>query len=431
MTIKMDYESKFESYAGRTLYEQLEPRLQEFVRQLSFQYHLTFQEFRRVVEASRDLAMWREGDLQTWWMRSESQSEAGRPVTKDVLLASLDLHLGRLRTEPTAYPEAFPKPSRRERKPVRAVRSDKAIFGMCPVASPKTVCCNLRTIDAVENCLFGCSYCAVQTFYTGDIVFDEDFSDKLKALKLERDRFYHIGTGQASDSLAWGNRNGILDDLCEFASTYPNVLLELKTKSANIGYFLSRETPPNVVCSWSLNAPVIIENEEHFTADLDGRLQAARRVADHGVKVAFHFHPMVYYDGWKTDYPALASRLMSAFGSEEVAFISFGSVTLIKPVMRKIRSLGNASKILQTKLVRDPHGKLTYPDEIKISMFRRMYHAFRPWQESVFFYLCMEKRSIWETALGRVYESNDEFEADFGWKTMKKLLSSSPLLRER
>jgi len=104
-----------------------------------------------------------------------------------------------------------------------------------------------------------------------------------------------------------------------------------------------------------------------------------------------------------------------------VLFISFGSITLIKPAIKKIRKLGNPTKILQMEMVPDPHGKLTYPDEIKIAMFSNMYHSFQAWHDNVFFYLCMEKVSIWEKSFGYVYSNNEEFEKEFGAKTMCKL----------
>jgi hypothetical protein len=50
-----------------------------------------------------------------------------------------------------------------------------------------------------------------------------------------------------------------------------------------------------------------------------------------------------------------------------------------------------------------------------------MYETFSPWRERVFMYLCMEKAAIWENAFGYVYRSNEEFERDFGLKTMNKL----------
>ncbi len=59
-------------------------------------------------------------------------------------------------------------------------------FGMCPVASPKTRCCNLLTLDAVESCGFDCSYCAIQSFYNENkIGYDENFAEKLKNIKLD------------------------------------------------------------------------------------------------------------------------------------------------------------------------------------------------------------------------------------------------------
>jgi spore photoproduct lyase len=302
-----------------------------------------------------------------------------------------------------------------------ATTTDKSIWGMCPVASEKTVCCNLRTIDAVENCVFGCSYCAVQTFYTDRIVFDDRFAEKLRAIDLDPDRFYHFGTGQSSDSLAWGNKHGILDALIEFAAARPNLLLELKTKSDNVRDLLARDLPANVVCSWSLNPRVVVENEEHFTASLERRLTAARAVADRGVGVAFHFHPMVYYDCWEADYTELARDVMGRFDPAEIAFVSFGSVTLIKPVIRKLRERGSATRIHQMDLVPDPHGKLTCSDEVKVRMFSTMWDAFLPWRDEVFFYLCMEKASIWERSFGFVHPSNEEFEAGFGRAVMPKL----------
>jgi spore photoproduct lyase len=129
---------------------------------------------------------------------------------------------------------------------------------------------------------------------------------------------------------------------------------------------------------------------------------------------------MVYYRGWDRDYPKVASMLMERFKPEEVLFISFGSVTLIKPVIDKIRRLGNPTRMLQMELVPDPLGKLTYPDEKKVAMFRRIHGSFRPWHESVFMYLCMEKASIWQETFGRVYENNEEFETELAHHAMSK-----------
>jgi spore photoproduct lyase len=296
---------------------------------------------------------------------------------------------------------------------LRETRTSNRILGQCPAYSEKTVCCGLHTLDAVRGCPYSCSYCTIQTFYGEDAELEADLGEKLARLDLDPGHRYHIGTGQSSDSLVWGNRGGNLDGLLDFAACNPNVLLELKTKSDNVRHLLRREIPPNVVCSWTLNTPTVIRNEEQGAAGLTARLDAARRLADRQTAVGFHFHPMVYFRGWSDDYRALAETVQLRFEPSEIAFMSMGAVTLIKPVIQEIRRRGGQTKILQMHRVPDPHGKLTYPDEIKTRLFSTLYSAFAAWQDQVFFYLCMETAAIWNEVLGFAYSTNDLFETAF------------------
>jgi spore photoproduct lyase len=422
MSKSINYKTKFTSFENNSLFKKLDDLDQEFIREISLRLRFTFQEFRQVVQASRDLYMWGEGELKAWWQENTNTIDLTSANKKKIILSQLQTYLDQLKKQEKKYSDtSLFKPTYRKQNRIISNDTDKTINGMCPVASEKTICCNLQTIDAVENCVFGCSYCTIQTFYGKDILIQKDIKEKLDAIPIDPNRFYHFGTGQSSDSLAWGNRNGILDAHCNFAAEHPNILMEFKTKSDNINYFLETKIPENIVCSWSLNTPVIIETEEHFTASLDERISSARTLADKGIKVAFHFHPLVWYEGWIKDYPKIANRLINEFDLDEVLFISFGSITLIKPVIQKIRNLGNPTKTLQMEFVKDPHGKLTYPDNLKINMFKQMYEVFKPWRENIFFYLCMEKASIWEESLNYVYENNAEFERDFGRQTMNKI----------
>jgi len=294
-----NYEERFEKFIPQTYYNSLEIDTQKFLKELSAKFQITFQEFRQLAEAARDLDMWGEPSLDIWWGKKLANSTGNE--NKDWFLKQFWVHHASIKSSAKTYPtEGLKRPKKREKGKIVLEKSDKNIFGMCPVASEKTVCCNLKTIDAVENCIFGCSYCTIQTFYRSETMFDDNLAEKLSKIDLDPARRYHIGTGQSSDSLAWGNKNNNLGDLCKFAAENPNIILEFKTKSNNISYFLENDIPANIVCSWSLNPQTIIDNEEHFTANLNQRLSAARAVADKGIKVAFHFHPIVYYSGWKT-----------------------------------------------------------------------------------------------------------------------------------
>jgi len=404
--------AKFEKYREQTLFDRLDAADQACVRGIAENYSLTFQELRQICEGGLDLEMWGEKPLHIWWMEAEEELEIQGQARKERLLKTFRIWLGELRSTPKRYPEqGLEKPENTSLERV-VKHSERKVIGMCPVASKETVCCNLQTIDAVENCGFGCSYCTIQTFYGQSVSFDPELPEKLLAIELDPERYYHIGTGQSSDALMWGNQYGLLDGLYNFARQRPNVLLEFKTKSKNVAYFLKNEAPANLFLSWSLNTPTIIDNEEHFTADLEERLGAARRVADAGLKVAFHFHPIVYYEGWEEEYAQVIERVVGDFEPEEVLFVSLGTITFIKPVTRAIRERGWQSKILQMELVPGAKGKLTYPDLVKEQLFELAYGSFSSWQEKVFFYLCMEPAPFWESTFGRVYATNEEFERD-------------------
>ena len=406
------YRDKFERIAPGTLFPSLETGLQARIKKLATAGRLTYQELRQLSVAGRDLSMWSGLPPEDWW----SALPDGREGFRRFLQRYEDI-----RTGTRQFPEeGFSRTGARHMEVVRE-ESGHSIFGMCPVASTQTLCCRLRTIDAVRGCPFGCSYCSIQTFYGNRAVFDAQFGKKLKKIQVEPGRFHRFGSGQSSDSLVWGNRYGVLDDLLQFARDHQEILLELKTKSDRTQDLIDREIPRNAVCTWSLNPPRVIRSEEHGTPGLADRISAARIVADRGVKVGFHFHPIMHYEGWEKEYTLLASKILGSFLSREVLFLSFGTVTLIKPVIRAIRERGGRSRILQMPTALDPKGKITYPDSCKVELLSRMVKAFDSWGDEVYRYLCMEKPDIWLQVMGFTYGSNDEFEQDFGKKTMSRL----------
>ncbi len=397
--------------AGKTLFSRLSQEHQRFIEKQFIHHHFSQQDLKQLCEITTDLEMWGDNNLLQIWPDESQFRQTGKALKQRVLNA-ISNHWQMLRSQVNHYPQqnVISKVSSAS----RPILTEKVKLGLgyCPVASPQTRCCNLQTLDAVENCGYGCSYCSIQSFFDGkQISFDSNFSEKLKNLELDPDKIYHIGTGQSSDSLMWGNSHGVLDAVIDFASRNDNLIMELKTKSANIKHLLKSSLPKNLICTWSLNTPTLIEHEEHGTANLDKRLQAARALADKGVIVGFHFHPIVHYDRWREDYQYVIQKLSELFDHDEVALVSMGTLTFIKPVIREIRKRGIASQILKIPLV-DAQGKYSYPIELKTEMFSHVYDRFpSSWKEQVFFYLCMESQALWQPVFGFSYPSNDAFEA--------------------
>ena len=407
-----NYREKFEEHIKNSKFKKLDNSTQEFLKKNAYKYKFTFQDVRVLIEISIDLNMWEERALYEIW---EDQGD------KKKTLLHLKKIYENLKNKPKNYINFDTTDNKREKFSFFEYEKDTISLGACPVASPKTRCCNLMTLDAVESCGFDCSYCSIQSFYNENkIGFDKDFVKKLKNLKLDPNRTYHIGTGQSSDSLMWGNKYDILDALFEFAKKNKNVILELKTKSNNISYLLENDVPKNILCTWSINTPTIIKNEENLSASLMQRLDSARKVADKGVLVGFHFHPIIVYKDYLNEYKESINIILENFKHKEVVLISLGTLTFIKPVIKRIRERNFKSKILQMPMV-NAQGKHSYPLELKEEMFRGIYNAFKPWHGKVYFYMCMEDKSLWKKVFGYEYENNDDMEKDMISSYLKKI----------
>lgn len=391
-------------------FDRLEPQVKSFLEHKSQALHLTLQDCRQACEIALDLQMWGGHSIVELWPDESSISATGKAGKKQ-LMAQLRECWEEQKSKLNQYHTDSKATKISAAADPCSVEKQDLGLGRCPVASPRTLCCNLQTLDVVDNCGYGCSYCSIQSFFDGkQISFDRGFADKLKKLELDPDKTYHIGTGQSSDSLMWGNSHGALDAVIEFAADHPNVIVELKTKSANVSHLLKVKPSKNILCTWSLNTPTIIEHEEHGTVTLEKRLLAARKMADAGYVVGFHFHPMVHYQNWEEDYRAVVDRVSEMFTPNEVALISIGTLTYIKSVLQEIRKRAIPSQILKMPMV-DAAGKKSYPDDIKLAMFKHLYQSFPDsWKEDVFFYLCMENADLWEPVFGFRYHSNEDFE---------------------
>jgi spore photoproduct lyase len=357
----------------------------------------------------KDFIIWNVGDFEEFFpdellQKNLNPKELAKHIFKHYQKIHKDFQNSQIdykNFDPNYKPEKFK---------IESIKKDSLGLGACPVASEGTRCCNLYTLDAVESCGFDCSYCSIQSFYNQNrVVFDKTFKDKLKNLKLEKDKIYHIGTGQSSDSLMWGNREGVLEALFDFARENPNVILELKSKSDNISFLLENNIPKNIITTWSLNPQIIIDKEEHLTASLEQRLNSAKKISQKGNLVGFHFHPIIAYEGYLQDYGEIYKRLVSEFDPKLVAMVSMGTLTFIKPVLKRLHQRELKTKVTQIPM-RDVNGKKSYDYERKLEMFRSCYDGLKEWRGKVFFYLCMEEHTLWRDVFGYEFVSNNQFE---------------------
>ncbi len=389
----------------------LPEKIQKELNTLFNSIHFSQMQLLEIVKEEADLVQWDEKsfveseDIEKYLSRRDGRGG-------DEYIKALRAHMAELRSTETDYSSFFP-PHITRPKTKEVVVEDKIVLSRCPcpVDGEKTRCCKLRTLDAVMQCLFGCAYCSVQAFYNeNQIKIVSNLDEKLNSLELE-ESVWHIGTGQASDSLLWGDDYSTLTALSHFAKKHPDIIIELKSKADREDIFETK-WPKNMVFTWSLNAPTIIEKEEHYTASLKKRLKAARRAVENGNKVGFHIHPMFYFKGWREEYKEVVESITSLFLPEDIVMISMGTLTFTKAVLQRLREQGRKSKVLEMELVKTA-GKYSYPLEKKEEMFSTLYSYFpQSFKENIFFYLCMEDPTLWMKTLKREYKCDSDFELD-------------------
>lgn len=388
----------------------LSPEGQDFLKRTLPTHRLSFSQMKKVVGLANDLEIWGTSIEAIWPSPSDKMSRDDlfqALLTQESLLKKtmieLDGFTGELRKG------AQERPAKEE---VVLQDDGRPIIGRCPVYSDKTRCCSLQTLDAVMGCSMGCSYCSIGAFYAQKKnTFHADLAQKLKAIKIDPKKRYHIGTGQSSDSLLWGDRHRVLSALYNWAGANPNIALEMKTKTTSISFFKDRPLQPNMLLSWSLSAPSVWRAEEHATASPAQRIDAARQAADLGYLVGFHFHPMFYFKGWEEEYQALAQTIEKLFSPDELFTISMGTLTYSKASLKHLReSLNRQSKVLQIDF-EEIAGKFSYPLEIKEKLFSHLASSLPAgFLSQVFHYLCMEAPELWEPCFGFSYKDNTEFE---------------------
>ena len=400
-----------------SIFSSLPTPVREKLDSLFSSIHFTRSEKLEIVKEEADLLEWKEESF----VLSHPISASGKDGRDgERYISELRRHMKRLRESETDYSNFFPQ-KRSQGKTKKLMSDQKLVLSRCPcpVDGEKTRCCKLRTLDAVMQCAFGCSYCSIQAFYNeNEIRIVSNLREKLEAMEIGDD-VWHIGTGQASDSLLLGDDYGTLSALATFAEKHPNIVLEMKSKAGRDVF--NRPWPRNMVFTWSLNAPTIIEKEEHFTASLSERLRMAQKARDNGNLVGFHIHPMFYFKGWEKEYGEVVEAIVSNFRPEEICMIGIGTLTFTKAVIKRLREMGQESKVLQMELT-EAAGEYSYPLDKKEKMFRHIYASFpEEYRKGVFFYLCMEDPSLWKPVLEREYSSDKEFEMDMKKNYLRKI----------
>ncbi len=265
-------------------------------------------------------------------------------------------------------------------------------------------CAKFYKLTAYNNCNFWCEYCYLYLTFRASPVsthfvnYDKMFKD---IEKFDRqsipDALRVLNLGELGDPLAVDDVTGLSEQLVPFMPAHaPHSKLLFLTKSDCVRNLLEIEHGGQTIVSFSVNTNKVWRYLEHRTPSPADRLKAARRVQDAGYEVRLRIDPVVRYSTWEKDYRRLTEMI---FDHIEPSRITIGEYRPAEGLSSHIKARFPQSSLLKVNgsLIADA-GKLRYPRECRIEMFRTIAEGIRHYNKRVQIALCKETPQVWKAA---------------------------------
>ena len=293
-------------------------------------------------------------------------------------------------------------PVRQGKRILFLTRNKGAFIKDCPGTRSYT-CCGYKILHIGAFCQMDCSYCILQSYFHPPVlqyfVNHKDLFRELNALFAEN-KIQRIGTGEYTDSLIWEPWTDLSTHLIPAFASQNRSVLELKTKTTAIQNLAQLKHNRKTITSWSVNTPKIISREERGTASLTARLKAAAKCESWGYPLAFHFDPIVLYEGCEKDYVRVVTKILSHVTADNIAWISLGSFRFMPTLKPLIEKRFPKSRIVYGEFINGLDNKMRYFKPMRMKIYQKIIARIREQTPQTFIYFCMEDEEVWQKCIG-------------------------------
>jgi spore photoproduct lyase len=277
-----------------------------------------------------------------------------------------------------------------------------AFIKNCPGTRSYT-CCDYQILHIGTFCHMDCTYCILQSYFHPPVlqyfVNHNDLFKELEAIFAEN-KIRRLGTGEFTDSLIWEMWTDLSNRLVPAFAAQKSAALELKTKTTAIDRLEQLPHNCKTIMAWSVNTPRIIAGEERHTASLAARLKAAVKCESWGYPLAFHFDPIVIYDGCEADYERVVKQIFSYVSPDNIVWISLGTFRFMPALKPLIQKRFPKSNIIYGEFITGLDGKMRYFKPLRIEIYQKIIACIRAYAPCALIYFCMEDDEVWQKALG-------------------------------
>jgi len=245
----------------------------------------------------------------------------------------------------------------------------------------------------ILNCLYDCRYCFLQGMYQSAnyvlFVNYEDFQDDIRRICESHPKDdIHFFSGYDCDSLALEPVTGFAEQFLPFFGSLPNAWLELRTKSTQTRSLTSREPLPRCIVAFSLSPNEIANKVEDKAPSLERRLDAIKKLQQHGWQIGLRFDPLIYQTGYQQQYQQLFEQVFAFIDLKQLHSVSLGVFRLPESFYKKIHAL-YPDELLFASPLEHQNGMVSYQKELEQEMMQYCTEQLLGYIPSQKFFPCM------------------------------------------
>ncbi|KHO61696.1 DNA repair photolyase [Thermoanaerobacter sp. YS13] len=206
---------------------------------------------------------------------------------------------------------------------------------------------NFYHTSNIFNCIYDCDYCYLQGMYpSGHLVIFVNIEEYFKEIdKLTQDQKVYLSISYETDLPALEYLTGFTKQWIEYAKGNKNLVIEIRTKSANFSSVESIDIPSNVIFAWTLLPQPVIDRYEKLTPSLSKRIENIKRAISKGLKVRISIEPVMYIEGFEKIYKNFVEYVFSKIPTEGIQDINIGAFRMVTEQAKKIEKLKEDSPV--------------------------------------------------------------------------------------
>jgi spore photoproduct lyase len=194
------------------------------------------------------------------------------------------------------------------------------------------------------NCVYDCAYCYLQGMYNSAnqalfVNLEKYFRSTDVAIQNRKDpaQPLYLCISYDTDLLGFESIAPYSRKWIEYAADKPDLLIELRTKSANFTAIEDIPANPSTILAWSLSPEIVAKQYEIKAPSLKARIKALQKALEAGWKVRICIDPILPVPDWQSVYREFIDSISGLLSSYTLLDIHLGVFRMNSGYFQNIR----------------------------------------------------------------------------------------------